>query len=332
MGLMRPALILIAVLAGGDYNEGLRGCSMMIAYGLSKYGLGEALVDAFTTKDRLAFTQFLSDWRGDLQNTLATDPAGFLGCRHVALAHELTDFSPSYEVLQHYVNPLDTFTVTESQAPADHVHHSIESRQPDLGVLARLCEQRFQWAGEVIAMKLRAMVWEGALLQRLCKLQSQAGDEMTFTPALRFIDRSVINTKGLELVVFKVRCDSRVEPTCSSVQMPPPPPGLKKRSHKMNNEETMFVTIPACVIDYAFPDEAAHFMSTSTEQMPTSHAGCRARERVAAQVSLLDVVNGPLPGPSHPPAVSTSASVIDLTVDSGRDSETESGSEVEVIG
>ena len=66
----------------------------------------------------------------------------------------------------------------------------------------------------------------------------------------------------------------------------------------------------------------------SLQQMPTSHAGHRARQRVAARAFLLDA--GPLPGPSNPPVGGTSAPVIDLTIDSER--EAELGSEVEVIG
>ena len=197
--LRRPALILIAILAGGDYDvsitdhcpmspavqltnhvkEGLRGCGLTIARGLSKYGLGEALVDAFVTKDRVAFTRFLSDWRDDLHNILATDPTGLLGRRYVTLAHNLADFSLSYEIVQRYINPLNTFAVTGSGAAGDHAHHDIESRQPDLGVLARLCEQRFQWTSDVVATKLRAVVWEGALLRWLCRV---SGDAVLPTP------------------------------------------------------------------------------------------------------------------------------------------------------
>ena len=188
----RPALILIAVLAGGDYDvsithcclmspvrltmhvkEGLRGCGMTITHGLSKYRLGEALVDAFTTKDRATFTRFLSDWQDDLHNILATDPAGLLGRRYVTLANNLADFIPSYEIMQRYVNPLNTFTVTGGPA-ANSGHHNIESRQPDLGVLARLCEQRFQWTSDVVATKLRSVVWEGALLRQLCRVSGDA--------------------------------------------------------------------------------------------------------------------------------------------------------------
>ena len=79
-----------------DVKEGLHGCSTTIAHGLSKYGLGEALADAFTTKDRQAFTQFLSDWQDNLHNILAMDPEGLLGCQYITLAHNLADFSPSY--------------------------------------------------------------------------------------------------------------------------------------------------------------------------------------------------------------------------------------------
>ena len=83
----------------------------------------------------------------------------------MTLAHNIADDYPSYEVVQHDVNPLSTFTASESESPAaNNAHHHIESHQPDLGMLTHLCEQRFQWTSDVVATKLRAVVWEGALL------------------------------------------------------------------------------------------------------------------------------------------------------------------------
>ena len=68
-----------------------------------------------------------------------------------------------YEVVQCYVDPLNTFTVAGSPA-ADHGHYKIKSCQLNLGVLAHLCEQRFQWTTDIIATNLCVVVWEGALL------------------------------------------------------------------------------------------------------------------------------------------------------------------------
>ena len=74
----------------------------------------------------------------------------------------------------------------------------------------------------------------------------------------------MIDTTGSNLVVFKVRCDN-VQSTHSLVGTASSPSGSKEGSHKMKNRETRYLTLPACVVDYAFPDEAARFTSQSTE-------------------------------------------------------------------
>lgn len=99
-----------------NLKDGLHGCGITISHGLSKYGLGKALVDAFIMKDKLAFAQFLSDWRGNLCNILAIDSEGLLECQYVTLAHKVADDFPCYEVVQCYVNPLSTFTASESKS------------------------------------------------------------------------------------------------------------------------------------------------------------------------------------------------------------------------
>ena len=47
-------------------KKGLCGCGMTIAHGLAKYGLGETLMDAFTTKDKHSFFQFTFGWQNDV--------------------------------------------------------------------------------------------------------------------------------------------------------------------------------------------------------------------------------------------------------------------------
>ena len=96
------------------------------------------------------------------------------------------------------------------------------------------------------------------------QLRVQAGDKITFAPTLKLIDRHMIDTTGSNLVVFKVRCDN-VKSTHSLVRMASSPSSLKEGSHRTKNEATKYLTLPACVVDYAFPDEAARFTSQSTE-------------------------------------------------------------------
>src|SRR6266478_4398815 len=49
VGLRRGGFLLIALLAGGDYDDGIPGCGVSIALGLAKTGLGDGLLSALET-------------------------------------------------------------------------------------------------------------------------------------------------------------------------------------------------------------------------------------------------------------------------------------------
>lgn len=171
-------------------------------------------------------------------------------------------------------------------------------------------------------------------------------------PTLRFVDCYLMDIASSKLVVFTVCCDNvhiLVQTGLSS--RPSSGLGRLRLPKLVDNEKTMFLMLSACVVNYAYPDEAACFTMQLSEvvhdniwhqhyddetcllqQMPTSHAGCQAWEQAAIWSHLLTMVGaGPLPIPSEPSMMgSTSAQVIDLIVDS--EIEADSDLEIEVIG
>ena len=71
--LTQEEMILIGVLRGGDYSDGLHGCGVATAHGLAKAGFGEKLVHAARTLSRDALEDFLVDWRQEIRHELRTN-------------------------------------------------------------------------------------------------------------------------------------------------------------------------------------------------------------------------------------------------------------------
>ncbi|KAJ7813796.1 PIN domain-like protein [Mycena olivaceomarginata] len=107
VALTRGGLLLIALLAGGDYHEGVAGCGIVLAHAVARGTLGdsllrEALVHPATTPP---FMEFLSAWKATLSSEFATDPHGHLGRRHKAIAAVIDRTSfPDLTVLRAYTS------------------------------------------------------------------------------------------------------------------------------------------------------------------------------------------------------------------------------------
>jgi len=77
----------------------------------------------------------------------------------------------------------------------------------------------------------------------------------------KFLHRDVVKTTGSKLALFKVRIQTRqfIDVIHALLSSSPMPHGWKPA------HECMFVTIPACVIEHAYPAEAARFADFSME-------------------------------------------------------------------
>ncbi|TFK78462.1 hypothetical protein K466DRAFT_606964 [Polyporus arcularius HHB13444] len=122
-------LILIAVLAGGDYNsQGLQNCGVKTARGLARYGLGDTLLDCINNaEDDTTLVSALAAWRQDVCRYLRDDPDKSIGqCRH-ALAQNISKDFPAPAVM--------------------------------------LCKHFFVWDKETLCNHFHNMIWPGAVLQ-----------------------------------------------------------------------------------------------------------------------------------------------------------------------
>ena len=87
------------------------------------------------------------------------------------------------------------------------------------------------------------------------QLVKQPDDMMELKPVLKLLHCHVIETTGSRLVIFKAHLYTRqfVDVIRASLTS----------SHALSGwklaKECVFVSIPACVVEHAFPAEAAHF-------------------------------------------------------------------------
>ncbi|RDX40412.1 PIN domain-like protein, partial [Lentinus brumalis] len=145
----RGGLVLLAVLAGGDYNKGLYNCGFKIAHGLARYGLGDALLACVTNSvDDVSLRAALSKWRQELLRLLRSDPHGYIGQRCVSLAAAVPEDFPVPSIVCAYARPLTT-------SPDNF----------DLAEICSLCKTHFSWDEEELHKRMRKLVWPGAVLR-----------------------------------------------------------------------------------------------------------------------------------------------------------------------
>ena len=118
VGLMQGGLLLIALMAGGDYNKGVAGCGPSTAYGLAKAGLGDTLLTALDTLGRVDLEGFLTEWREQVHFELITNSSKTLAHRYPTLALQLPADFPDMEVLDCYHHPITSCGTFSSDSNA----------------------------------------------------------------------------------------------------------------------------------------------------------------------------------------------------------------------
>ncbi|KAI0691164.1 PIN domain-like protein [Cerioporus squamosus] len=157
----RNSMVLLAVLAGGDYDDGLHNCGARIAYGLARYGLGDALVACVTNSvDDESLRVALSTWRQELLRLLRADPDGYIGKRCASLAATVPEAFPDPAVIRAYVRPLTTSP--DNIALDDEFGRAMKF---DLARLQHLCKNHFSWDEAELRKRMRALVWPGTVLR-----------------------------------------------------------------------------------------------------------------------------------------------------------------------
>ncbi|KAG1890215.1 PIN domain-like protein [Suillus subluteus] len=167
--LARGDRLLIALLAGGDYDEGVSGCGIKIAHKVAQHSkIGQEMLHAFLSLAPELFSERAKELVMELRSMLATDPYHFLGRRYKAVADSIPLEFPRCEVISKYVDPITSFSATRSSALAAQ---DVLSCQPHLAEIADFCRVQFGWDDDAIVERMYGGIWEGAYLRTLCKVR-----------------------------------------------------------------------------------------------------------------------------------------------------------------
>ncbi|KAJ7236087.1 PIN domain-like protein [Mycena haematopus] len=156
----------LAILAGGDYSDGLAQCGVATAIGLARAGLGKQLIAGLSGKSYDDCISFLATWRQTLQAELETNSSGHLPHRYKQLAANIPPDFPDLAVINLYRYPV----VTDHEAVASLVFHP-----PRLDILARFAEAHFQWGDSIgILEHFAAQLFAGLVIRELVDRASAA--------------------------------------------------------------------------------------------------------------------------------------------------------------
>lgn len=167
----RGGFLLMALLLGGDYAEGMKGCGVVTAYGLAKCGFGETLYEACCNLDGNARRRFIVSWLEDMRNELRTNSQGCLEQRNYAAANNLCEaVFPSNKIINLYMYPITSFSPGQDGVnPSDWTLN-----EPDISTIAHTAFQHlgsnFRNRDEIIK-RFYSNVWPGALKRMLLSVR-----------------------------------------------------------------------------------------------------------------------------------------------------------------
>jgi len=98
-GLDAPGMILVALLSGGDYHEGVAGFGPTLSCAIAKAGFGHELIEHVQKGDE----EGLREWRERLQYELQTNESGYFLTRHKTV--KVPDDFPNRTILSYYLDP-----------------------------------------------------------------------------------------------------------------------------------------------------------------------------------------------------------------------------------
>jgi Holliday junction resolvase YEN1 len=198
VSLTQGGLILIALLAGGDYDSGVSGIGTVIAHGLARCGFGDTLIDAARTQRDYDLQPFLKHWRHDLRLELSTNSRGFLGRRYGKLAPYITDNFPSLVMLKRYLHPI----TTRSSPPASgqiHPPHTVtwRPREPTLRSITAFCMKYLGWdVTTEILKRFHANLWDGVCFRMLCMVSFCRSLSFSFHFIIRGINNNIYSQQS----------------------------------------------------------------------------------------------------------------------------------------
>lgn len=164
-------LLLLALISGGDYSNGIPNCGAAIVTALVRCGFGNRLHNYLYTLEGIELDDALSELSKDITEELRTNSRGFLSSRRPALAQHMTSncFDPA--ILSLYTHPITSWS-RNHRAP----NHSLwVTQEPDLLEVVRMCMIHLGWnTVDKLTKNLHNVLLEGLFVRALCSVSDVA--------------------------------------------------------------------------------------------------------------------------------------------------------------
>ncbi|CAA7259251.1 unnamed protein product [Cyclocybe aegerita] len=169
VSMTRGGMILFALLSGDDYHGGVERFGKVIAHSLARCGFGDELLEAYENLQGQDLQEFLHHWRERVNAELRANTLGFLPHR---TSLSLPIAFPELDVLEKYANPTHSTSGRNGSVALRDV------KNLDLGRVASLCEQYFEWGyRDRIIERFRTLMWPAAVMHVLRRAALEADDE-----------------------------------------------------------------------------------------------------------------------------------------------------------
>ncbi|GLB37248.1 putative xeroderma pigmentosum G N-region [Lyophyllum shimeji] len=179
LGLSRGDLMLYALLAGGDYHNGVDGFGPKLSFALARCGFGRALLTAYEANAPLQ--TFLTRWRNEINTELATNSRGFLPPR---VRVQVPDDFPDLDILRFYADPACSGRREDGEGGPLRGEamggggHMRDKGSLNLGRLAAFCEEYFEWGyTSSVVKRFRDLLWPSAVMHVLRRAALEADEK-----------------------------------------------------------------------------------------------------------------------------------------------------------
>ncbi|KAI0063521.1 hypothetical protein BV25DRAFT_1837513 [Artomyces pyxidatus] len=172
--LTRGGLILIALLSGGDYHDGVPKFGPGTAHALARCGFGDKLLSIFQQRNGRDIRPLLSHWRDSVREELRSNASGYNTKKLPSLS--LPPDFPSMDVMENYVSPKTGATARGGGQGGGALRDNGDMSLPRL---AAFCETHFgEWGFEsMIIKRFRSLIWEGAIMRLLRRAALEADEK-----------------------------------------------------------------------------------------------------------------------------------------------------------
>ncbi|KAL0057957.1 hypothetical protein AAF712_015385 [Marasmius tenuissimus] len=188
----QDGLLLVAVLCGSSYADGVKGCGMKVALELARCGFGEIMTARYQSAHSPSSVN-LHSWKKGLKFEPETNTSGKLSSQHPALASRISQFDPltalhgypARDKLPKYtrVDMLQSPTSAAIQAysfirdgpsfdqldikPKWTDSYTLVPKEVFLPAVRDFCTTYLHWSGDDTVCYLNKKLWAGVIMQML---------------------------------------------------------------------------------------------------------------------------------------------------------------------